>query len=157
MSSSRGRCAVAGAAAAALRARALAAGVAAAALGARALGFGRERRCVGVSFMRGPPSSRAARPAHAGPAAPSGPGRTFATGGVTIWYEVRGSASGRPLIMVNGGPGFDHTYVLCSDAWDVLARSRRVVFYDQRGDGRSSALKSNQSCTLADQVADLEA
>jgi len=98
-----------------------------------------------------------ARPAHAGPAAPSGPGRTFATGGVTIWYEVRGSASGRPLIMVNGGPGFDHTYVLCSDAWDVLARSRRVVFYDQRGDGRSSALKANQSCTLADQVADLEA
>ena len=98
-----------------------------------------------------------ARPAHAAPAAPSGPGRTFATGAVTIWYEVRGSASGRPLIMVNGGPGFDHTYVLCSDAWDVLARSRRVVFYDQRGDGRSSALKSNQSCTLADQVADLEA
>jgi proline iminopeptidase len=59
--------------------------------------------------------------------------------------------------MVNGGPGFDHTYVLCSDAWDVLARSRRVVFYDQRGNGRSGALKANQSCTLADQVADLEA
>src|SRR5262249_59966343 len=34
---------------------------------------------------------------------------------------------------------------------------RRVVFYDQRGNGRSGALKANQSCTLADQVADLEA
>jgi len=32
-----------------------------------------------------------------------------------------------------------------------------VVFYDQRGNGRSGALKPNQSCTLADQVADLEA
>ena len=95
--------------------------------------------------------------AHATPARPSGAGRTFTAGGATIWYEVRGSASGRPLVMVNGGPGFDHTYVLCSDAWDKLADSRRVVFYDQRGNGRSGALKDKQSCTLADQVADLEA
>ena len=79
----------------------------------------------------------------ANPAAPSGPGVTFTTpGGARIWYEVRGSAAGRPLIMVNGGPGFDHTYVLCSDAWDTIARSRRVVFYDQRGNGRSGALKT---------------
>jgi proline iminopeptidase len=95
--------------------------------------------------------------AHAAPAQPSGAGKTFNAGTATIWYEVRGSAGERPLVMVNGGPGFDHTYVLCSDAWDQLARSRRVVFYDQRGNGRSGALKPNQSCTLADQVADLEA
>jgi proline iminopeptidase len=95
--------------------------------------------------------------AHANPAAPSGPGKKFTTGGVTIWYEVRGDAAGRPLVMVNGGPGFDHTYVLCSDAWDRIAQARRVVFYDQRGNGRSSALGKGQSCTLADQIADLEA
>jgi proline iminopeptidase len=95
--------------------------------------------------------------AHATPAAPSGPGARFTAGGTTIWYEVRGSAAGRPLVMVNGGPGFDHTYVLCSDAWDKLARGRRVVFYDQRGTGRSAPLRQGQSCTLADQVADLEA
>ena len=63
-----------------------------------------------------------ATPAAARPAAPSGAGKTFTSGGVTLWYEVRGHANGRPLIMVNGGPGFDHTYVLCSDAWDALAR-----------------------------------
>src|SRR5437867_5462951 len=95
--------------------------------------------------------------AHARPAAPSGPGKTFTTAGVSIWYEIRGSAAARPLIMVNGGPGFDHTYVLCSDAWDTLARGRRVVFYDQRGNGRSGALRKGQSCSLADQVADLDA
>ena len=106
--------------------------------------------CTGSAVM-------SAGAAFAAPAKPSGPGRTFSTGGVTIWYEVRGGSGERPLIMVNGGPGFDHTYVLCSDAWDVLARSRRVVFYDQRGTGRSSPLRANQSCTLADQVADLEA
>jgi len=59
--------------------------------------------------------------------------------------------------MVNGGPGFDHQYVLCSDAWDQLAKSRRVVFYDQRGNGRSSALTKEQTCTLGDQIADLDA
>ena len=96
-------------------------------------------------------------PAGATPAAPSGPGATFTTAGTTIWYEVRGSAAGRPLVMVNGGPGFDHTYVLCSDAWDKLARTRRVVFYDQRGNGRSGPLRKGQTCTLADQVADLDA
>jgi proline iminopeptidase len=95
--------------------------------------------------------------AHATPARPSGAGASFVTSGVTIWYEVRGGGSGRPLIMVNGGPGFDHTYVLCSDAWDRIAGRRRVVFYDQRGNGRSSALKKGQSCTLADQIADLDA
>ena len=96
-------------------------------------------------------------PAEARPAAPSGPGKIFQAKGATIWYEVRGSATGRPLIMVNGGPGFDHTYVLCSDAWDALARHRRVVFYDQRGNGRSGALAKEQTCTVADQVADLDA
>ncbi len=91
------------------------------------------------------------------PALPSGAGVTFRAPGATIWYEVRGTAPGRPLVMVNGGPGFDHTYVLCSDAWDVLARGRRVVFYDQRGNGRSGKLAKDQSCTLADQIADLDA
>jgi proline iminopeptidase len=96
--------------------------------------------------------------APARPAQPDGPGATFSPAkGVTIWYGVRGGGSGRPLIMVNGGPGFDHTYVLCSDAWDTLAKKRRVVFYDQRGNGRSGALAKDVSCTLADQIADLEA
>jgi proline iminopeptidase len=85
-------------------------------------------------------------------------GKTFVTNGVTIWYEVRGSGSGTPLVIVNGGPGFDHSYTHLGDpVWEQFERNRRVVFYDQRGNGRSSELKSGQSCTLADQIADLEA
>src|SRR5262245_27211089 len=100
-----------------------------------------------VSLVLAPtPSARAT------PAAPSGPGATFSTSGTTIWYEVRGTTPGRPFVIVNGGPGFDHTYELCSNAWDTIARNRRVVFYDQRGTGRSAALKKGQSCTLADQI-----
>jgi proline iminopeptidase len=93
----------------------------------------------------------------AAPARPSGPGTTFTANGTRIWYEVRGESRGMPLIVVNGGPGFDHTYELCSDVWDTLARRRPVVLYDQRGNGRSGALEPGQSCTLNDQVADLDA
>lgn len=84
-------------------------------------------------------------------------GQTFDGPGGKIYYEVTGSGSNAPLIVVNGGPGFDHTYLHIAAAWDTLAKNRRVIFYDQRGDGRSDALKPGQSCTLADQIADLEA
>jgi proline iminopeptidase len=84
-------------------------------------------------------------------------GKTFETDGVTIDYEEIGGGAGLPLVLVNGGPGFDHTYMHWSDAWDRLASKRKVVFYDQRGNGRSSELKAGQSCLLADQIADLDA
>ena len=89
--------------------------------------------------------------------APPAPGATFKTGGVTIWYEVRGSGRGTPLVVANGGPGFDHSYLLCGDVWDRLARGRKVIFYDQRGNGRSSELKDGQPCGLAEQIDDLDA
>ncbi|HEX4826031.1 MAG TPA: alpha/beta fold hydrolase [Candidatus Polarisedimenticolaceae bacterium] len=84
-------------------------------------------------------------------------GATFQTGGVTIWYEVTGSGSGTPLIVANGGPGFDHSYLLCGDVWDTLAKGRKVVLYDQRGNGRSSELKEGQPCGLEEQIEDLDA
>jgi proline iminopeptidase len=101
--------------------------------------------------------SATSAPARAKPSAPSGPGTTLSAGGVTIWYDVRNGGAKTPLIILNGGPGFDHGYLLASDAWDKIAAHRSVVLYDQRGTGRSGELKPGQSCTLADQVADLEA
>jgi len=84
-------------------------------------------------------------------------GKTFAAPGATIYYEVRGEAKGTPLFLANGGPGFDHAYLHISDVWDRIAQNRPVVFWDQRGNGRSGELKQGQTCTLADQVADLDA
>lgn len=90
--------------------------------------------------------------------AADGTGATFDNGGVPIWYEIRGGGTGVPLVVVNGGPGFDHAYLLaCTDAWDRLAARRRVVFYDQRGNGRSAALEEGEPCGLAEQIDDLEA
>lgn len=84
-------------------------------------------------------------------------GSRFEAHGATIYYEVFGSGPGTPLMVVNGGPGFDHTYLHVSSAWDALARNRRVVLYDQRGTGRSLSPGKGQTYTLADQIDDLEA
>jgi proline iminopeptidase len=100
-----------------------------------------------------------ALPALAAPPPESG-GKLFTTpgpGGVTLYYEVLGGGSGTPLVVANGGPGFDHAYLHVSDVWNTLAHDRPVVLYDQRGNGRAGALKPGQSCTLADQIADLDA
>ena len=95
-------------------------------------------------------------------AAPAETGQTFQAPGAPLYVEVLGTAAGAPLVVVNGGPGFAHTYEHATapgttSAWETLGKSRRVVFYDQRGTGRSGALKPGQSCTLADQIDDLEA
>ena len=85
-------------------------------------------------------------------------GQTFKTSsGVSIYYEVIGNSGGTPLVVANGGPGFDHTYLHLSDAWDVIGKNRKVVLYDQRGNGKSSHIAPGQSCTLRDQIEDLEA
>jgi proline iminopeptidase len=75
----------------------------------------------------------------------------------TISYELSGAGSGVPLFILNGGPGFDHTYLKNSPVWGELAAHRPLVFYDQRGTGKSSVVKEGDSCTLANQLADLEA
>jgi proline iminopeptidase len=84
-------------------------------------------------------------------------GQTFKTGGISLYYEVLGNGEGTPLIVANGGPGFDHTYLHLSNAWDTISKGRKVVLYDQRGNGRSSKIASGQSCTLRDQIEDLDA
>lgn len=83
-------------------------------------------------------------------------GSTLEANGATIWYEVTGGGDGTPLVLANGGPGFDHVY-LHAGAFVRLGEGRPVVFYDQRGNGRSSALAPGQPCGLAEQIADLEA
>jgi len=79
------------------------------------------------------------------------------TQGVTIYFETHGDVSRTPLFVLHGGPGLEHSYFLASPVWHDLATRRQVVLYDQRGTGKSSPLEADDSCTLADQLADLEA
>ena len=93
----------------------------------------------------------------AGPASAAAQGELFKAPGATLHYEVRGAGRGAALMVVNGGPGVEHGYLLCSDVWDRLAASRKVIFYDQRGTGKSAPLTEGQPCGLAEQIEDLEA
>jgi proline iminopeptidase len=73
-----------------------------------------------------------------------------------LHYIKLGSANGVPLIVINGGPGFDHTSVAPSPVWKTLSGSRPVVLYDQRGTGKSTTTRALSSITVAQLVADLE-
>jgi proline iminopeptidase len=58
--------------------------------------------------------------------------------GVRLWYRVAGSgaAGGQPLVFLHGGPGYNsHSFSVL--AGPALERSLRVVYFDQRGSGRS--------------------
>lgn len=77
---------------------------------------------------------------------------------VDLAYYMEGHDSTLPpVIAVNGGPGLTHAYMERNDLWARLSEDRRVVFYDQRGNGRSTRVTANAPQTLEAQVADLEA
>lgn len=73
-------------------------------------------------------------------------------------YEIYGApSSSTPVFAVNGGPGLSHAYMLQNDVWKTLSRDRQIVFYDQRGTGKSMHLQAGASQAMDAQVADLEA
>jgi len=78
------------------------------------------------------------------------------TSGLQIYYVRWGAAprGGRPLVVLHGGPGASHDILV--PGFGPLAAGREVIFYDQRGCGRSRRLTDETPCTLADNVADLE-
>ena len=67
---------------------------------------------------------------------------------------MREIGSGRPVIVLHGGPDFDHSYLLPD--LDRLSNSYRLIYYDQRGRGRSAAGVRPEDVTLASEIADLE-
>lgn len=68
-------------------------------------------------------------------------------------YERR-LGSGPEVVMLHGGPGAHHDYLL--PGCDALATDRTLVYYDQRGGGRS-AVARDVPVGWRDQVSDLEA
>lgn len=62
--------------------------------------------------------------------------------------------SGPEVVVLHGGPGAHHDYLL--PGFDALATGRTLVYYDQRGGGRSPVSRDTP-VGWRDQVADLEA
>jgi proline iminopeptidase len=53
----------------------------------------------------------------------------------TAEISARYKGKGPDVVVLHGGPGADYTTLL--PQFDALARSRRLIYYDQRGGGRS--------------------
>jgi len=72
--------------------------------------------------------------------------------GVLIYYKVVGR--GAPLMIVHGGPGASHDYLL--PYLLPLARTNRLIFIDERGSGRSEKLENTTLYTVENMVEDVE-
>lgn len=75
-------------------------------------------------------------------------------GGVAHWVRVAGDG-GVPLVLLHGGPG-GNAVPLEHSVGDELAKYSTVVFYDQRGCGRSDQPPEPGTYTMPRLVADLE-
>jgi proline iminopeptidase len=75
--------------------------------------------------------------------------------GGKVWYRrIGGNRPGTPLLLLHGGPGAGHDYLLPMAA---LAQERPVIFYDQLGCGRSDAPETDAPYHLPRFVAEVDA
>jgi proline iminopeptidase len=84
--------------------------------------------------------------------APRAQGFTTSTPVPLFWAEY-GDAEAPPLLLLHGGPGASHDYLLPQML--ELAKEHRLVMYDQRGGGRSRYDDDRVSIGWKDQVADV--
>ena len=101
-------------------------------------------------------TAKSAKPA----AAPTTPGlaagpHEVVLNGVRLWYRVAGTAENgvAPVVFLHGGPGYNsHSFSVLEGP--KLERSLQMVYYDQRGAGRSERPWSGhyQIDTLVDDV-----
>jgi proline iminopeptidase len=62
--------------------------------------------------------------------------------------------TGTPLFILHGGPDFNHNYLL--PEMDLLASAFRLIYYDQRGRGKSSSGVAVEDVTIESDVGDLD-
>lgn len=54
--------------------------------------------------------------------------------GGKVWYKIVGEKKETPLIVLHGGPGYPHDYLV---PFEDLSDKRKIIFYDQLGCGNS--------------------
>jgi len=70
-----------------------------------------------------------------------------------LYYREIGQ--GRCIFILHGGPDFDHNYLLPD--MDRLSGDFRLIYYDQRGRGKSAGNVQPQDVTMQSEIEDLEA
>ena len=73
-------------------------------------------------------------------------------GGASLY--ARDVGRGRPFIVLHGGPDFDQAYL--RPELDDLADAYRLIYYDQRGRGKSAENVRPEDVTLASDLDDLD-
>ena len=74
--------------------------------------------------------------------------------GVRLYYRIEGEGP-ETLVVVHGGPGYSLESIRAD--FTPLAMNRRVIYYDQRGNGRSSLVDDPEKLEISYHIADLEA
>jgi proline iminopeptidase len=69
-----------------------------------------------------------------------------------LWYRDIGQ--GQPIIVLHGGPDFDCNYLL--PEMDRLSDGFRLIYYDQRGRGRSARNVQPEDVSMQSDVDDIE-
>jgi proline iminopeptidase len=64
------------------------------------------------------------------------------------------AGAGPPLVVLHGGPDFNHYYLL--PEMDCFADAFRLIYYDQRGRGKSSRGVAPEDVTIDSEVDDLD-
>lgn len=85
----------------------------------------------------------------------TGMGELLNVGDTQLWIEQRGNLSGPPLLILHGGPGLDHHEF--GDYLDPLGQRYRLVFVDQRAQGRSHRDCDTHGWTLHQMARDVSA
>ncbi|PLT28108.1 alpha/beta fold hydrolase [Peribacillus deserti] len=68
--------------------------------------------------------------------------------GISHWVKVDGDENNTvPLILIHGGPGGNH-YTFERTAGPLLSKKRTVVYYEQRGCGRSEKPDWDEDYTI---------
>lgn len=73
-------------------------------------------------------------------------------GNIQLYYREIGE--GQPIIVIHGGPDFSHSYLLPD--MDRLSDSFYLIYYDQRGRGRSTQNVQVEDVTIRSEIEDLE-
>jgi proline iminopeptidase len=72
----------------------------------------------------------------------------------TAWLYCREIGRGEPIIVLHGGPDFDHSYLVPD--LDRLADAFHLIYYDQRGRGSSADNVRPEDVSLASEAADVD-
>jgi proline iminopeptidase len=82
-------------------------------------------------------------------------GSLYNVGDTNLYVDERGNPDGLAVVILHGGPGHDHT--MFGDALDPLGDEYRLLFVDQREQGRSDRGGRVEDWTLKQLAADVDA